>query len=253
MPSLYLLGTGAATTDPFRTATMLAVTDVASDDRSTLLVDCGGDVVQRLQEAGASVDSVAGLIVTHAHPDHCSGFPLFVERMWLYEHHETIPVVGIEAAVEQAEQLWDAFSPITTGWDIPELEYRTVPYESDAVMWHDPTWKVTCAPVNHGIYNVGLRFEHVPTGRVIAYSCDTAPCDAVVHLAQDADVLIHEATGSMDGHSSAVDAAEAARDANADRLILVHLSAGDKTPALRDARNIFPHTELGVELQRIDV
>lgn len=253
MPSLYLLGTGAATTDPFRTATMLALTDATSEEPSTLLVDCGGDVVQRLREAGASVDSIAGLIVTHAHPDHCAAFPLFVERLWLYEHHEQIPVIGIEAAINQARRTWDAFSPITTGWDIPEVDYRVVPYEQDAVMWHDPTWKVTCAPVNHGIYNVGLRFEHVPTGRVIAYSCDTAPCDAVVHLAQDADVLVHEATGSSDGHSSAADAARAAQNAGANRLILVHLSEGDKTAALREARDIFPHTELGVELQRIDV
>lgn len=253
MPSLYLLGTGAATTDPFRTATMLALTDATSEVPSTLLVDCGGDVVQRLREAGASVDNIAGLIVTHAHPDHCAAFPLFVERIWLYGHHEQIPVIGIEAAINQARRTWDAFSPITTGWDIPEVDYRVVPYEQDAVMWHDPTWKVTCAPVNHGIYNVGLRFEHVSTGRVIAYSCDTAPCDAVVHLAQNADVLVHEATGSGDGHSSAADAARAAQNADVDRLILVHLSEGDKAAALREARDIFPHTELGVELQRIDV
>lgn len=251
MPSLYLLGTGAAVTDPHRTATMLALADESSGHPSTLLVDCGGDVVQRLQEAGASVQDIAGLIVTHAHPDHTSGFPLFVERMWLYEHHDEIPVAGIEAALDQVQRLWDAYASITTGWDIPAIDYRVVPYEKDARVWDDTTWTVRCAPVDHGIYNVGLRFEHKPTGRVAAYSCDTAPCEAVVELAEGADLLVHEATGAMDGHSSAADAARAARDAGADRLILVHLPAGDKTAALREARNIFPHTDLGSELQRI--
>lgn len=253
MPSLYLLGTGAAVTDPFRTATMLALYDESSDEPSTLLVDCGSDIVQRLREAGASIDDIAGLIVTHAHPDHTSGYPLFVERMWLYEHHDEIPVIGIEAAVDQVRKLWDAYDSITAGWDIPAIDYRVVPYEKDARVWDDATWTVRCAPVDHGIYNIGLRFEHVPTGGVVAYSCDTAPCEAVVHLADGADILVHEATGSMDGHSSAADAARAAHDAGADRLILVHLPEGDKTAALREARDIFPHTDLGEELQKIEV
>jgi ribonuclease Z len=56
----------------------------------------------------------------------------------------------------------------------------------------------------------------------MAYSSDTAPCDAVVKLAQDADILIHEAAGSTPGHSSVVQAGKAARQAGARRLVLVH-------------------------------
>ena len=33
-----------------------------------------------------------------------------------------------------------------------------------------------------------------------------------------------------------------------DRLLLVHLPPGDKSDALREARFIFPHTDLGEEL-----
>ncbi|PEN14038.1 MBL fold metallo-hydrolase [Longibacter salinarum] len=253
MPILYLLGTGAAVSDPHRTATMLAVTDETTEERSTLMVDCGGDALQRLREAGASVQNVAGLIVTHAHPDHCSGFPLFIERLWLHGHHTEIPVLGIPAALAQVERSWEAFSQITEEWDTPSIDIREVDYKPEAVMWHDPTWKVTSRPVDHGIDNIGVRFEHVPSGRVIAYSCDTEPCEAVVELGRDADLLVHEATGETEGHSSAVQAAEAAKKAGAKRLILVHLPDGDKVDDLRAAQEIFPATELGTELGRYDI
>ncbi len=44
----------------------------------------------------------------------------------------------------------------------------------------------------------------------VAYSSDTSPCDAVVALARDADVLIHEAAKDTLGHSSAAQAGEVA-------------------------------------------
>ena len=61
------------------------------------------------------------------------------------------------------------------------------------------------------------------SGLVVAYSCDTAPCDSVARLAQGADLLIHEATGAVPGgHSSAAQAGEIATRAGAKRLCLIH-------------------------------
>ena len=48
MATLHLLGTGAAYSDPTRTTTMLAF----RQDRSCLMVDCGGDAIQRLLASG---------------------------------------------------------------------------------------------------------------------------------------------------------------------------------------------------------
>jgi Metal-dependent hydrolases of the beta-lactamase superfamily III len=132
MPALHLLGTGAALSDSHRTATMLAVSDDASP-ANTLVVDCGGDVLQRLQACGRSIDDVDGLIVTHAHMDHASGFPLFMEKVWLDGRDRPIPVCGIEPARAQAQRLWDAFAPVHEGWDgIPPIDWRTVPHEHGA-------------------------------------------------------------------------------------------------------------------------
>jgi len=250
MPSVHLLGTGAAISDAHRTTTMIAVSEDEPPYR-TIVVDCGGDVLQRLQACDRPIDSVDGLIVTHAHMDHTSGFPLLMEKVWLDGRDRPLPVVGIEPALAQADRLWDAYEPVHSGWEgIPPIDWREVEHEVDASVWTEAPWTITATPVNHGdTPNVGLRFEHAPSGDVLAYSCDTAPSDNVAALAQDCDVLIHEANGGpSENHSTAVEAAEAARDADADRLLLVHLPPGDKSADLADARDIFPNTDLGDEL-----
>ncbi len=247
MPTLHLLGTGAAISDPHRTTTMLAFTD-DTVDRSTLVVDCGGDVGQRLVASGISLDSIRALVVTHAHMDHTSGFPLFMEKIWLDGRDRSIPVVGIEPALAQAQRSWDAFAPVHTNWDAPPIDWQTVPHTPNADLWSDDVWSVTASPVDHGSRpNVGMRVEHVESGAVVGYSCDTAPCETVVDLAQDADVLVHEANGVGDGHSTAAEAATVANAANVGHLLLVHLPPGDKRDALRAARNVFAHTDLGEE------
>ncbi len=241
--TLYLLGTGAAVSDPHRTTTMLAV----SDGTSTLAVDCGGDLVQRLLAAGLDLATLDGLVVTHEHPDHVSGFPLFMEKLWLTGRRRPIPVYGVEAALAQAQRLWEAFD--TSGWDgVPAINWREVAGEPGAEVLSDETWRVTAAPVAHPVPTIGLRIEHA-SGRVVAYSCDTAPCEHVVELGRGAGILVHEATGHTPGvHSSIEEAAETAAKAGAHRLVLVHLPPGLSDTDLEAGRRWHTELELGEEL-----
>ena len=242
--TLYLLGTGAAVSDPHRTTTMLAV----SDGSSTLAIDCGGDLVQRMLAAEIDLDTLDGLIVTHEHPDHVSGFPLFMEKLWLMGRRHPIPVIGIAPALAQARTLWEAFD--TSGWDgVPDIDWREVPHEPDAEVPTSDAWRVTASPVDHAVPTIGLRIEHAETERVIAYSCDTAPCEHVVELARDAGLLVHEATGHQPGiHSSVEEAAEIAAKAGVHRLLLVHLPPGLTEEDLEEGRRWFTEVELGEEL-----
>ena len=75
----------------------------------------------------------------------------------------------------------------------------------------------------------------------MAYSCDTEPCQAVVRLAEGADVLIHEAAGASYGHSSAAQAGGIARQAEVGHLYLIHYRTRgyDPAPLIEDARNEF--------------
>ena len=99
-------------------------------------------------------------------------------------------------------------------------------------------------------------------GRKVVYCTDTVFCDAAVELAQDADVLIHEATFAHQDasmafekmHSTSTMAAQVALLAGVKKLIMTHFSpryAPGNPIQLNDlkqeARAIFPNTKLAYD------
>jgi ribonuclease Z len=86
-------------------------------------------------------------------------------------------------------------------------------------------------------------------GRRVVYTGDTRPTGGTVEAAENADLLIHDATFASDnsdrarptGHSTAREAASIADQADVRRLALVHISTRypDPTPIEREAREAF--------------
>lgn len=102
-------------------------------------------------------------------------------------------------------------------------------------------------------------------GRAIAILGDTRKCNAAVEIAKDANVLVHEATyrgpererAVKYNHSTCTEAAETAKDAGVEHLILTHISAryqGDSLEKmLEEARQVFPHTDMAFDFSRFAV
>jgi ribonuclease Z len=99
-------------------------------------------------------------------------------------------------------------------------------------------------------------------GRRIVLPGDSAPTDAVRVLAEGADVLVHEATFGEDEreraadtlHSTAVQAAELARDAGVRLLALTHLSTRYFGPEVaREAQDVFANTVVPRDFDVIEV
>ncbi|HEV2130533.1 MAG TPA: MBL fold metallo-hydrolase [Longimicrobiaceae bacterium] len=240
MPTLHLLGTGAALSDASRTTTMLAF----QSDRSSVVVDCGGDVVHRLLKQRVPLESIEALILTHEHPDHVSGFPLFMEKIWLAERRRPIPVHGPGPALEQARRIFEAFD--TSSWEgMPKIEWHEVALEEGTRVLESDSWRITAAPGEHSVPVIGLRVEDARGDGIVAYSADTERSDAIARLGDGADILVHEATGGFSGHTSIQDAAHVASQAGVGRLILVHLPDDISEDDLAEARESFPHIELG--------
>lgn len=96
-------------------------------------------------------------------------------------------------------------------------------------------------------------------GRVVAILGDTRQCPASLDLAENADLLIHEATFAKEmeaaahkfHHSTTVQAAETAKAAGAIALILTHISSRylekDSMPLLNEAKAIFPNTYIAYD------
>ena len=99
-------------------------------------------------------------------------------------------------------------------------------------------------------------------GRKVVLAGDTAPSPVVLEAARDAEVLVHEATfldeererAQETAHSTALEAAELARDAEVSLLALTHLSNRYFGPEVaREARTIFPETVVPKDFDTIDV
>jgi ribonuclease Z len=101
-------------------------------------------------------------------------------------------------------------------------------------------------------------------GRRVVITGDTRPCAATIEMARNADLLVHEATfgdeeaerAAETGHSTAREAASVARDADARRLVLTHISARysrDAAELEREARQLFANVVVARDGTEIDV
>ncbi|HUW90387.1 MAG TPA: ribonuclease Z [Candidatus Nanopelagicaceae bacterium] len=101
-------------------------------------------------------------------------------------------------------------------------------------------------------------------GRKVTYSGDTVPCENLIELGKNSDILIHEATFSKDlsdiaeekRHSTSVDAATDAKKMGAKQLILTHISSRyqeDAIKLLEEAKEIFPNTLIAEDLMRVEL
>ena len=101
-------------------------------------------------------------------------------------------------------------------------------------------------------------------GFTLAILGDTSYCAAAVELAQDADILVHEATFDIEtgnlakeyGHSTIGDAARTAKEAGVRTLIANHISArfmpSDVAQLQKQGEAIFPALHIAEDFSRFE-
>lgn len=194
-----------------------------------ILIDCAGNAVVRIEEAGLNILDLSDLILTHYHPDHISGVPLLLMDSWLLGRKKPLNIHGLTYTLDKVKNQMENF-----GWDdwpnFFPVHFHALPEQEMTPVIADDDWNIFASPVRHMIPNIGLRIEFKESKKVIAYSCDTAPCQEVIRLAKHAEVLIHEASGDFSGHSSAYQAGEIASTAEVKQLYLIHYDSRTKNP-----------------------
>jgi len=192
------------------------------------------------------------LILTHCHHDHYLGLPalLFYHRMRASERPDRKPlkIVGpaedLELVVTLAQQFlqMERFPPVHYAPELIPLQ----PGQS----WEDPHFILeTCASL-HPVPGLCYRFTDKRTGKVVAFTGDTAYDPSILPLLQGASLLIHEASygaspapvSNASLHSGAPDAARVAIEAGVRRLALVHCPQQRQAEALLAARSLFANT-----------
>lgn len=209
-------------------------------EKRMLLIDCVSNPIVRLEQAGVDFNNLTDTIVTHFHPDHVSGIPLLLMDMWLMGRQTPLNIYGLHYTLDRVETMMNLYNWSEWPHFFPVVFYRLPSDEMTAVLSCDD-FIVHASPVHHMIPNIGLRIQFPQTKKIMAYSCDTEPCDEVVRLSANADVLIHEATGESPGHSSAKQAGEIGQKAGAKKMYLIHYPTGrfGRSGLVEEAKSVF--------------
>lgn len=220
MDQIVFLGTANALPAIGRENTHLLI----RHGEEAILVDCAANPIVHLQRGGVNLDHINHLILTHFHPDHVSGAPLFLMDLWLLGRKKSLFIYGLEHTLSRLQAMmelydwrnWPGFFPI---------EYRMIPAVEEAAFLDLDGLEIVASPVRHLLPTIGIRVSFKNIHKTATYSSDTEPCEEVVRLAKGADILIHESAGSSIGHSSAQQAGEVARKAGVKSLYLIHYPA----------------------------
>lgn len=217
MDKVIVLGSANAVSDEQHENAHLLLTT----DKRKILIDCPGNPVVRLKQAGIPLNSITDLILTHFHPDHVSGLPLLLLDMWLLGRENPLVIYGLEHTISRAQQMMALFD--WKKWPgFFAVDFITINEFPQQEVLSDTELRLVTSPVKHLLPTIGLRFELKQSGTVFVYSSDTEPTETMVELAHNADVLIHEANGASVGHSSREQCGEIAAWAGVKNLYLIH-------------------------------
>lgn len=269
--TVMLCGAGGPLPDPVRSGPCVAV--VAGDN--LVVVDAGTGGARNLNPLGLPVGAVDAIFITHFHSDHIDGLGELATLRWASgAHTEPLPVhgpEGIEEVVAGFNQAYardavyrhahhgDTVAPLS-GHGLQAVAHPQ-PADGEAVTVYD----------NDGLTVQMIRVHHDPVDPAVAYlfnykgrsaliSGDTVKSANLQHFAQGVDLLVHEGlsqrlvqqmnraavragneivakitTDIPDYHTTPVEAAEIARDANVGHLLFYHVVPPTPLPGLKAA------------------
>ena len=175
------------------------------------LIDAGDGVTRRIVQAGYDFRKAGKIFITHAHSDHTNGLATLLNSEWEYQRAEPIDIYG--SGVEPLVK--GAIDYLTPNTEIRLNEGKARPMADTfhahdvlpGVIYQDANVKVTAVENTHFNFKPGMvaygkyrsysyRFE--TPDKVVFFTGDTGPSDAVVELAKGADIYVTETSAADD-------------------------------------------------------
>ena len=192
-----------------------------------VLLDCGATTLVALKRAGIDPSSLGYVALSHLHGDHFAGLPWLILDGQFAPRSKPLRIAGPAGVQERVERTFEALYPGATTVERPfettfgEFSERT-PYELGPA-------RITPFEVRHssGAPSYALRVEYA--GKVIAYSGDTEWTDALIDVADGADLFVCECNFydlKAPGHLNYVTLADNRPRINCERVVITHMSEG---------------------------
>ena len=185
-------------------------------------------------------EQIDAIFISHEHWDHCLDlYPLFIARFLRADPLAPLPVLA-------PARVFDRLAALEEGEEIGEIrksfEFREL--EPDTNIELGP-FGLRTSLLPHWVLNLGVRLE--ADGTSLAYTGDTGRSPEIQTLAQDADLLIAEASwlngqdlGREPYHLTARQAGNHAARANVGRLMLAHFwPTNDRERSREQAAEVF--------------
>jgi ribonuclease BN (tRNA processing enzyme) len=195
-------------------------------NKTVLAVDFGASALPALKRLKLDPRRLDAVVLSHLHGDHFGGLPfLLLDAQFLSRRDKPLLIAGPPGTRARLDALMEVMFPRSTGtkwkysWSVQEIEAGT----SSKVLGHD----IVTAEVIHqsGAPSTALRLTI--DGKVFAYSGDTEWTDALLPIANGADLFICECynfEGALTGHLNWQTLKDKLHALAAKRVMLTHLN-----------------------------
>ncbi|MFB6200287.1 MAG: ribonuclease Z, partial [Candidatus Nanohaloarchaea archaeon] len=261
---IWTVGTSSAV--PTRKRALAA--NMINYEGERILFDCGEGAQRNIMAGKMGLMKISKVFISHWHADHFSGLLGLIQTLEMEGREKPLYIYGPPRTEEFTDRILDTgyfnrsydifVEDIVEGDNIVGEGYEIRPFEVEhgvnafgyvfkeenkvkadkqkmKELGLEASPKIGRLKQGETVEAEGktIKPEQVVQeveGRKIVYSGDTAKCQAMKQNAENADLLIHEATCTHDmiderkNHTSARQAAEIAEDADVDKLILTHIS-----------------------------
>lgn len=291
MLEVCLVGTGGMMPLTYRFLSSLLV----RSEGSTLLIDCGEATQVAIRKAEYSTHPIDNILITHFHADHISGLVGLLLSMGNTDRTEPVNIVGPKSIKEVVTSLRVIAPELPFNLNFIELNDNNGFLELSPfrIEYFKLKHRITC--LGYNIYldrlaeflpekakknNVPLRFwnklQHGEEcfdeinnikytsdmvmgeerrGIKLSYFTDTRPCDNILNLTKDADLMIAEGMyGDIDKidnaksykHMMMTEACEIAKINNPKELWLTHYSPSEVKPQIyeKELKKIFDNVKI---------
>jgi ribonuclease BN (tRNA processing enzyme) len=194
--------------------------------KGVLLVDCGASALIAMKASGLDASRIDAIILSHLHGDHFGGLPfLLLDAQFLAGRERPLLIAGPPGTRKRMEEAQEMFFPRSSrnkwrfGLDVREIDLQ---HETN-LLGHS----VRTAEVLHysGAPSTAVRVSDGE--RTFAYSGDTQWTDALIPIADGADLFIVECyahSGDPPGHLTWTVLRPRLKELRAKRIMLTHMN-----------------------------